>query len=156
MATHSSILDWTIPWWEEPGGLRSIGSQGVKYNWSNWVHIHIQAKRDIHNRHGKIYWGQTSMHTQETLPGGAQNTRFGLWGRGNLFKRSEYLASESVSKSQLNELWLPVWLFTCPNINEAWAILVIKIIGKLSIKSNISKHPDIFNLKIMNYEINNF
>ena len=27
MATHSSILNWRIPWAEEPGGLQSIGSQ---------------------------------------------------------------------------------------------------------------------------------
>ena len=27
MATHSSILDWRIPWTEEPGGLQSMGSQ---------------------------------------------------------------------------------------------------------------------------------
>ena len=27
MATHSSILDWTILWTEEPGGLQSIASQ---------------------------------------------------------------------------------------------------------------------------------
>ena len=25
MATHSSILAWTIPWTEEPGGLQSCG-----------------------------------------------------------------------------------------------------------------------------------
>ena len=25
MATHSSILDWEIPWTEEPGGLQSMG-----------------------------------------------------------------------------------------------------------------------------------
>ena len=25
MATHSSILAWTIPWREEPGGLQSMG-----------------------------------------------------------------------------------------------------------------------------------
>ena len=29
MATHSSILDWKIPWTEEPGGLQSMGSQRV-------------------------------------------------------------------------------------------------------------------------------
>ena len=29
MATHSSILDWEIPWAEEPGGLQSMGSQRV-------------------------------------------------------------------------------------------------------------------------------
>ena len=27
MATHSSILAWTIPWTEEPGGLQSMGLQ---------------------------------------------------------------------------------------------------------------------------------
>ena len=27
MATHSSILSWTIPWTEEPGGLKSMGLQ---------------------------------------------------------------------------------------------------------------------------------
>ena len=32
MATHSSILAWKIPWPEEPGGLQSMGSQGVGHN----------------------------------------------------------------------------------------------------------------------------
>ena len=27
MAAYSSILAWTIPWTEEPGGLQSMGSQ---------------------------------------------------------------------------------------------------------------------------------
>ena len=30
MATHSSILAWKIPWTEEPNGLQSMGSQGVR------------------------------------------------------------------------------------------------------------------------------
>ena len=29
MATHSSILEWRIPWTEEPGGLQSKGLQRV-------------------------------------------------------------------------------------------------------------------------------
>ena len=29
MAIHYSVLAWRIPWTEEPGGLQSIGSQGV-------------------------------------------------------------------------------------------------------------------------------
>ena len=28
-ATHFSILDWKIPWRDEPGGLQSMGSQRV-------------------------------------------------------------------------------------------------------------------------------
>ena len=29
MVTHSSILDWTVPWTEGPGGLQSMGLQKV-------------------------------------------------------------------------------------------------------------------------------
>ena len=32
MATHSSILAWRIPWAEEPGRLKSMGSQRVRHN----------------------------------------------------------------------------------------------------------------------------
>ena len=32
MAAHCSILAWRIPWTEEPGGLRSMGLQRVRYN----------------------------------------------------------------------------------------------------------------------------
>ena len=34
MATHSSVLDWRIPWTEEPGGLQSVGSQRVGHDWA--------------------------------------------------------------------------------------------------------------------------
>ena len=34
MATHSSILAWKIPWMEQPGGLRSTGSQRVGHNFT--------------------------------------------------------------------------------------------------------------------------
>ena len=32
MATHPSILDRSIPWTEEPGGLQSLGWQGVGHD----------------------------------------------------------------------------------------------------------------------------
>ena len=32
MAIHSSILAWRIPWTEEPGGPRSMGSQRVRHD----------------------------------------------------------------------------------------------------------------------------
>ena len=35
MATHSSILAWRIPWTREPGGLQSMGSQGVGHDRSD-------------------------------------------------------------------------------------------------------------------------
>ena len=35
MATHSSILVWKIPWTKEPGGLQSMGWQGVRHRVTN-------------------------------------------------------------------------------------------------------------------------
>ena len=32
MAAHSSTLAWRIPRTEEPGGLQSMGSQGVRHD----------------------------------------------------------------------------------------------------------------------------
>ena len=32
MVIHSSILAWRIPWREEPGGLQSMGLQGVGHD----------------------------------------------------------------------------------------------------------------------------
>ena len=37
MATHSSILAWRIPWTEEPGGLQSMGSQGLRHDWMTFT-----------------------------------------------------------------------------------------------------------------------
>ena len=35
MATHSSVLAWRIPGTGEPGGLPSMGSHRVGYDWSD-------------------------------------------------------------------------------------------------------------------------
>ena len=32
MSTHYSILDWRMPWTEEPGRLQSMASQRVRYD----------------------------------------------------------------------------------------------------------------------------
>ena len=34
MATYTNILDWRIPWIEEPGELESIGLQKVRHDWA--------------------------------------------------------------------------------------------------------------------------
>ena len=44
MATHSSILASRIPWTEEPGGLLSMGSHRVGYEWSNLACMHALEK----------------------------------------------------------------------------------------------------------------
>ena len=41
LATHSNKLAWEIPWTEEPGGLRSLRLQRVRYNWSDLAHTRI-------------------------------------------------------------------------------------------------------------------
>ena len=48
MATHSSILAWRIPWIEEPGGLRSIGSQRFRHNCSDLAHTHTHTHTHTH------------------------------------------------------------------------------------------------------------
>ena len=45
MATHSSVLAWRIPGTGEPGGLPSMGSQGVGHDWSDLVAAAAAAKR---------------------------------------------------------------------------------------------------------------
>ena len=46
-ATHCSILAWRIPWTEEPGRLRSIGSHRVGHDWSNLAHMHASKVRKM-------------------------------------------------------------------------------------------------------------
>ena len=45
MPTHSSILAWEIPRTEDPGGLQSMGLQGVGYKWAtNTAHNKTRQK----------------------------------------------------------------------------------------------------------------
>ena len=44
MATHSSILAWRIPRTEEPGGLRSMGSQRVGHDRSDRARSRCRAR----------------------------------------------------------------------------------------------------------------
>ena len=43
MATHSGILVWRIPQTEKAGGLQSMGSQRVRYNWSDLAHLRAEG-----------------------------------------------------------------------------------------------------------------
>ena len=43
-ATHSTILAWKILWTEEPGGLQSVGSQGVGIYWAHMPIYTIECK----------------------------------------------------------------------------------------------------------------
>ena len=42
-ATHVSILAWGIPWTEEAGRLKSMGSQRVEHDWSDLAHMNTNS-----------------------------------------------------------------------------------------------------------------
>ena len=44
VATHSSILAWRSPWVEEPGRLRSMGSQRVRHDWSDLLRMYVPKR----------------------------------------------------------------------------------------------------------------
>ena len=52
MATYSSILAWRTSWTEEPGGLKSIGSQRAGHKWSDLscACTHARAHTHTHTR----------------------------------------------------------------------------------------------------------
>ena len=45
MATHSSVLAWRIPRTGEPGGLPSMGSHRVGYNWSDLAAVAVARRK---------------------------------------------------------------------------------------------------------------
>ena len=62
MATHSSILAWEIPGTEEPGGLRSMGSQKSRTRLSDWTTTITQKKGF---RQGRRYRGRRQPFTSQ-------------------------------------------------------------------------------------------
>ena len=60
MATYSSILAWRLPWTEEPGGLQSMGSQGVRHDWATNTHTYMQLvsiRRGVWMQVSLDFWG---------------------------------------------------------------------------------------------------
>ena len=43
VAPHSSTFAWKIPWTEEPGGLQSMGSLRVGYDWATSLHFSLSC-----------------------------------------------------------------------------------------------------------------
>ena len=59
MATHSSVLSWTIPWTEEPGGLQSMGvtkESDMTEQISTHTHTHTgtRAHARTHTHSGQL------------------------------------------------------------------------------------------------------
>ena len=66
MAPHSSTIAWKIPWAEEPGGLQSMGSLRVGYDWVTSLSLLTF-----------MHWRRNWQPTPVFLPGESQ-------GRGSL------------------------------------------------------------------------
>ena len=64
MATHSSILVREVPWTEEPGGLQSMGLEGVRHD---WAHMHTRHNTHIKNLIDNLE-AVTGRSVQETVP----------------------------------------------------------------------------------------
>ena len=47
MAPHSSTLAWKIPWTEEPGGLRSMGSLRGGHDWATSLSLSLMGHNGI-------------------------------------------------------------------------------------------------------------
>ena len=47
MATHSSVLDWRIPWTEEPRGLQSMESQRVRHKWATFTFLEATSSSSL-------------------------------------------------------------------------------------------------------------
>ena len=61
MATHSSIIDWRVPWTEEPGRLQTMGSQRARQDWSHLACMQclvvcVRYKRSFPARSEHMTW----------------------------------------------------------------------------------------------------
>ena len=61
MAPHSSTLAWKIPWMEEPVGLQSMGSLGVRHDWATSLSLFTF-----------MHWRRKWQPTPVFLPGESQ------------------------------------------------------------------------------------
>ena len=102
-ATHSSTLDWRIPWTEEPGGLPSIGSQRVRCDWSDLAHICTHTLISIHTKHSLVV---------QRL--GLCSVTAGSWAQSLVGELGSYKPC-SITKRQIKHTYTAS-VFTSPNL----------------------------------------
>ena len=56
MAPHSSTLAWKIPWTEEPGGLQSMGSLGVRHDRVTSLSIFHALEKEMATHSSILAW----------------------------------------------------------------------------------------------------
>ena len=77
MAAHSSILAWKIPWMEEPGRLRSVGSLRFRHDWANSLSLFTFM-------HCRRKWQPTPVFLPGESQGWGSLVGCRLWGRTEL------------------------------------------------------------------------
>ena len=102
MAPHSSTLAWKIPWTEEPGRLRSMGSLSVRHDWATSLSLFIF-----------MHWRGKWQPTPVFLPGESQG--WGAWwaavyGVTQSQTRLKRLSSSSSSNMYVSLLFCPLTL----------------------------------------------
>ena len=56
MATHSSTLDWKIPWMEEPGRLQSVRSQSQTQLSDHFTHFILYHWKEMATHSSILAW----------------------------------------------------------------------------------------------------
>ena len=67
MAPHSSTLAWKIPWMEEPGRLRSMGSLRVGHDFTFTFHFHA-LEEEMATHSSVLTWRIPEMAGSGGLP----------------------------------------------------------------------------------------
>ena len=148
MAPHSSTLAWKIPWTEEPGRLRSMGSLRIGHDWATSLSFFTF-----------MYWRRKWQPTPVFLPGESQGqgSLVGccLWGH----TESDMTEATQQQKQQL-QITYSALLFSLLKCflyfsNECFLLLTIKIselsvlyiIKQVCFKFFKHKFSDIFSSK---------
>ena len=82
--TPPSILAWRIPWTEEPGGLRSMGSHRAAHDWAwgrtelhttEWRSMHARAKTDLSYLKCNFWMLPFAFHVSPSFPHSKPNEK---------------------------------------------------------------------------------
>ena len=116
MAPHSSTLSWKISWMEEPGGLHSMGSWRVGYDWASSLSLFTF-----------MHWRRKWQPTPVFLPG--ESWDGGAW----------WAAVSGVAQSRTWLKWRSSSLAACPfyRWHKRWG-------NQFKIISSISGKPYLF------------
>jgi len=116
MAPHSSTLAWKIPWMEEPGGLQSMESLGVRHDWATSLSLFTF-----------MHWRRKWQPTPVFLPGESQGwgSLVGCQSMGSHRVRHNWSNLAAEAAEDIKEVltsWKVLW-FSRRKPNTNWELL---------------------------------